>query len=41
MLGDDISTSYADGAAVAVVALATAPTAGRFNEAIFATRVPR
>jgi hypothetical protein len=41
MLGDYISTSYAGAAAVPVFALASAPVASRFNEAIFATRVPR
>jgi len=39
MLGDYISTSFAGGVAVPVFALAAVPAGGRFNEAIFATRV--
>jgi hypothetical protein len=41
MLGDYVSVSYADGRAVGVFALATAPANAHLNEAIFAVRVPR
>jgi hypothetical protein len=40
MLGDYISTSFAAGRPISVLALATAPAAGRLNEAIFASRLP-
>ena len=40
MVGDYISTSFAGGRPVPVLALAGAPSGGRFNEAIFASRLP-
>jgi hypothetical protein len=40
MVGDYISTSFAAGRPVPVLALAAAPSGGRFNEAIFASRLP-
>jgi hypothetical protein len=40
MVGDYISTSFAAGRPVPVLALAGAPSGGRFNEAIFASRLP-
>jgi hypothetical protein len=40
MLGDYISTSFAGGTPVAVLALASRPSAGRLDEAIYAARLP-
>ena len=40
MLGDYISTSFAAGTPVAVLALASRPAAGRLDEAIYAARLP-
>jgi hypothetical protein len=40
MVGDYISTSFAAGRPVPVLALALAPSGGRFNQAIFASRLP-
>ena len=40
MLGDYISTSFASGTPVAVVALASRPGGGRLDEAIYAARLP-
>jgi hypothetical protein len=40
MVGDYISTSFASGRPIPVLALATAPGAGHLNEAIFASRLP-
>ena len=40
MLGDYISTSFASGTPVAVLALASRPAAGRLDEAIYAARLP-
>lgn len=40
MLGDYISTSFASGTPVAVLALASRPSAGRLDEAIYAARLP-
>jgi hypothetical protein len=40
MLGDYISTSFASGTPVAVLALAARPAAGRLDEAIYAARLP-
>jgi len=40
MLGDYISTSFAGGTPVAVLALASRPGAGRLDEAIYAARLP-
>ena len=40
MAGDYISTSFAGSRPVPVLALAGAPSSGRFNEAIFASRLP-
>lgn len=40
MLGDYVSTSFAGSHPVPVLALAGAPARGRFNEAIFASRLP-
>ncbi len=40
MLGDYISTSFAAGTPVAVLALSSRPAAGRLDEAIYAARLP-
>jgi hypothetical protein len=40
MLGDYISTSFAAGTPVAVLALASRPASGRLDEAIYAARLP-
>lgn len=40
MLGDYVSTSFASGRPIPVLALASAPVGGHFNEAIFASRLP-
>jgi hypothetical protein len=40
MLGDYISTSFASGTPVAVLALASRPASGRLDEAIYAARLP-
>jgi hypothetical protein len=40
MLGDYISTSFASGTPVAVLALASRPAVGRLDEAIYAARLP-
>lgn len=40
MLGDYISTSFAGGTPVAVLALASRPSAGRLDEAIYTARLP-
>ena len=40
MLGDYISTSFAGGTPVAVLALASRPSGARLDEAIYATRLP-
>ncbi len=40
MLGDYISTSFASGTPVAVLALASRPSAARLDEAIYAARLP-
>jgi hypothetical protein len=40
MFADYVSTSWAGGRALAVVSIAAAPAAGRFRQAIFATRLP-
>jgi hypothetical protein len=40
MVGDYISTSFVGSRPIPVLALAGAPSHGRFNEAIFATRLP-
>ena len=40
MLGDYISTSFAGGTPVAVLALASRPAGGRLDEAIYAARLP-
>jgi hypothetical protein len=40
MLGDYISTSFAGGTPVAVLALASRPSAARLDEAIYAARLP-
>jgi hypothetical protein len=40
MVGDYISTSFAGSRPIPVVALAGAPSGGRFNEGIFAARLP-
>jgi hypothetical protein len=40
MVGDYISTSFVGPRPVPVLALANAPSGGRFNEAIFASRQP-
>ena len=39
MVGDYISTSFVGLRPIPVLALASAPSAGRFNEAIFASRL--
>jgi hypothetical protein len=40
MVGDYISTSFAGSRPIPVLALAGAPSGGRYNEAIFASRLP-